>query len=108
MAKQISKPTYAVNKKLTAAQKRKLKKDIDDVVVQLQDLKTSTAEGLKEVNPAALTRISAKIDSMSEMGEMESLRLQMVMDRMSKMMSTMSNILKKMSDTAQSITQNLK
>lgn len=48
------------------------------------------------------------LDSMSEMGETESLRLQMSMDRMSKMMSTLSNLLKKISDTAQSITQNLK
>jgi hypothetical protein len=30
------------------------------------------------------------------------------MDRVSKMMSTLSNILKKISDTAQTITQNLK
>jgi hypothetical protein len=45
---------------------------------------------------------------MSEMGEMESLRLQMGMDRLSKMMSTLSNILKKISDTANSIIQNLK
>lgn len=48
------------------------------------------------------------IDAMSEMGEMESLRLQMAMDRLSKMMSTLSNLLKKTSDTASSITQNLK
>ena len=47
-------------------------------------------------------------DSMSEMGEMESLRLQMAMDRMSKLMETLSNILKKMSETASEITQNLK
>ena len=40
--------------------------------------------------------------------EMESLRLQMAMDRMSKMMSTLSNLLKKMSDTANQITQNMK
>jgi hypothetical protein len=39
---------------------------------------------------------------------MESLRLQMAMDRMSKMMSTLSNLLKKISDTSQSITQNIK
>jgi len=38
----------------------------------------------------------------------EQLRLQIAMDRMSKMMSTLSNILKKASDTAQAITQNLK
>ena len=45
---------------------------------------------------------------MSELGEMESLRLQMVMDRMSKMMSTLSNLLKKISCTTSQITQNLK
>jgi hypothetical protein len=44
----------------------------------------------------------------SSMGEMESLRLQMAMDRMSKMMSTLSNLLKKISDTANAMTQNLK
>jgi putative addiction module CopG family antidote len=48
------------------------------------------------------------LDSLSEMGEMESLRFQMAMDRLSKLMSTLSNILKKKSNTAQSITQNLK
>lgn len=48
------------------------------------------------------------LDSMSEMGEMESLRLQMAMDRLSKMMSTLSNLLKKISETAQCITQNIK
>lgn len=48
------------------------------------------------------------LDSLSEMGEMESLRLQMAMDRLSKLMSTLSNLLKKQSDTAQTITQNLK
>jgi hypothetical protein len=48
------------------------------------------------------------LDSMSELGETESLRLQMAMDRISKFMSTLSNILKKMSDTASQITQNLK
>lgn len=48
------------------------------------------------------------LDSMPEMGEMESLRLQMAMDRRSKMISMLSNLLKKISDTSQSITQNLK
>ena len=49
-----------------------------------------------------------KLDSLSEMGEMESLRLQMIMDRRSKMIQTLSNIMKKMSDTSQSIIQNIK
>ena len=39
---------------------------------------------------------------------MESLRLQMAMDRLSKLMSTLSNLLKKASDTAQSITLSIK
>jgi Arc/MetJ-type ribon-helix-helix transcriptional regulator len=49
-----------------------------------------------------------ELDSMSEMGEMESMRLQILMDRRSKLLETLSNIIKKMSDTSQSITQNLK
>ena len=44
----------------------------------------------------------------TENGELESLRLQTAMDRVSKTMSTLSNILKKLSDTQSSITQNLK
>jgi len=53
-------------------------------------------------------KLKSDLDSMSEMGEMESLRLQMAMDRMSKMMSTLSNLLKKISKTADDIVQNLK
>jgi antitoxin ParD1/3/4 len=49
-----------------------------------------------------------KLDSLSEMGEMESLRLQMIMDRRSKMLETLSNIMKKISDTQESIVGNLK
>jgi hypothetical protein len=54
------------------------------------------------------TASGSSLDSMSEMGETESLRLQMAMDRMSKMMSTLSNLLKKAAETASDITQNLK
>jgi len=49
-----------------------------------------------------------KLDNLSEMGEMESLRLQMAMDRLSKLMSTLSNILKKISETSDGITRNMK
>ena len=52
--------------------------------------------------------VQDKLDSLSEMGEMESLRLQMAMDRRSKLMSTLSNLLKKISDTQSQIVQNLK
>jgi hypothetical protein len=53
-------------------------------------------------------QIKSDLDSMSELSQLDSLRLQMAMDRMSKMLSTLSNLLKKMSDTAGQITQNLK
>ena len=56
----------------------------------------------------AIDDVTSELDSLSELGETESLRLQMAMDRMSKAMSTLSNILKKISDTSGQITQNLK
>lgn len=48
------------------------------------------------------------LDSASEISEMESLRLQMAMDRISKMMSTLSNVLKAIWDTVKDIVGNLK
>jgi hypothetical protein len=61
----------------------------------------------KDIDCASET-VKSKLDSLSELGEMESLRLQMAMDRLSKLMSTLSNMLKKQSETAQAITQNIK
>lgn len=65
-----------------------------------------------EMNGASLNNqinlIQNKTDSLSELGEMESLRLQMAMDRISKLMETLSNIMKKISDTDSVIVQNLK
>jgi hypothetical protein len=57
---------------------------------------------------AAVDKAKENLDSLNEMGELESLRLQMAMQRMTKLAETLSNILKKMSDTAQSIVQNIK
>ena len=62
----------------------------------------------KEDLDALVDKAKGDLDSMSEMGEMESLRLQMAMDRLSKTMSTLSNVLKKISDASNTITQNLK
>lgn len=53
-------------------------------------------------------RVKDKLDSLSEMGEMESLRLQMAMERMSKVSSMLSNLQKKLSDTQQGIIQSEK
>ena len=49
----------------------------------------------------------SKLDSLSEMSEMESLRLQMAMDRLSKLMTVMSNLTKKASVMVSAL-QNLK
>lgn len=56
----------------------------------------------------AAETVTAHLDGLSEMGEMESLRLQMAMDRMSKLMSTLSNLLRKVSETSSAIVQNIK
>lgn len=52
--------------------------------------------------------LKSQLDSMSEMSEMTSLRLQMAMDRRSKLIETLSNILKKLNATADTLVQNLK
>jgi len=66
--------------------------------------KLTDVEALKAVYES----IKNDLDSMSEMGEMESLRLQMAMDRLSKMMSTLSNMLKKISESNATIIGNIK
>ena len=48
------------------------------------------------------------VDAKDELSDLESLRLQMLMDRVSQMMATLSNLLKKLADTNSSIVQNLK
>ena len=56
---------------------------------------------------AEVTDILDQLDAVGELGETESLRLQMAMDRLSKMMSALSNALKKLSDSS-AIVQDLK
>ncbi len=52
----------------------------------------------------------AKADpgALADMTQLQSLRLQMAMDRLAKLMTTLSNVLKKISDTDSSVVQNLK
>jgi CRISPR/Cas system CSM-associated protein Csm2 small subunit len=52
--------------------------------------------------------IKGRLDSMNEMSEMTSMRLQMAMDRRSKFVEALSNILKKIDDTQNTIIQNMK
>jgi hypothetical protein len=55
-----------------------------------------------------IAKVADQLESAAEMGETESLRLQMMMDRRSKMMQALSNLMKKQADTAAAIVQNLK
>jgi hypothetical protein len=57
---------------------------------------------------AELENLKGQMDSLSDLSEQVSLRLQMMMDRRSKMISTLSNIMKKISETSSSIIQNMK
>lgn len=57
---------------------------------------------------ATIDAMKSDLDAMSQMGEMDALRLQMAMDRMSKMMAVLSNLLEKISDTQGAIVQNIK
>jgi len=52
--------------------------------------------------------LKGQLDSMNEVSEMTSLRLQMSMDRRSRLMATLSNIMKKIGDSTDAIVRNLK
>jgi hypothetical protein len=95
-----------------ALRKQKVQSDARALLARAEAVQDDYAPSAGQPSKAELDnqidQLKNDLDSMSEMGEMESLRLQMAMDRMSKMMSTLSNLLKKVSDTSQSITQNIK
>jgi len=63
-----------------------------------------TVSGLKSL----LDDLKGKLDGMNEMSEMTSLRLQMAMDRRSKFIETLSNIMKKVATTQETLVQNIK
>lgn len=100
---QVRPTVIKTNKIIVPAKATVIRKDVYSLKMQLTQMSDSIAVIKKEIDGLANQK-----DSMSEMGEMESLRLQMAMDRLSRMMSTLSNIMKKASKTQQSITQNMK
>ncbi len=65
---------------------------------------TSTIQGMKSL----LDDMKGKLDGMNEMSEMTSLRLQMTMDRRSKFISTLSQLMKKISSDQDMLAQNTK
>ncbi len=57
---------------------------------------------------ALQAELKGNLDAMGEMGEMQSRRMQMIMERRDKAMSTLSNIMRKISTTQETLVQNLK
>lgn len=69
---------------------------------------TVSAKVTKDEIEKTADEIKLKTDEASDLSETQSLQLQMHMDRKSKMMNTISNLFKKMSDTQDQIIGNLK
>lgn len=103
----MSKPVTSNTKKYSPAKALAIRKKITNLNDQAE-LAFKSVEISKKEAARIKTQLKKDLDNMSKMGEMEKLRLQMAMDRVSKMMSVLSNLLKKISDTASTISQNLK
>ncbi|MDP9086144.1 MAG: hypothetical protein M3N02_05185 [Pseudomonadota bacterium] len=92
--------------------KRRLLRDSRDLVERAQSagmhFTSPPGESRAVKINAAKDRLKAELDSVSEISEMDSLRLQMALDRLSKAMSTLSNLLEKTSATDDAITNNMK
>lgn len=106
---------YAGSEMFLQTEVLKLVKAVDDLktsklVVPLNILQSAIGDSRNTQREVDDLIVSMKndFDSLTEISEMESLRLQLAMDRLSKLMSVLSNLIKKMSDTAETITQNLK
>jgi predicted nucleic acid-binding Zn-ribbon protein len=83
---------------------------LDALDVKMQQAKSSFQKAQSDLNElnGAQAALRAELGTISDMSETESLRLQMIMDRLSKLMSTLSNVLKQSADTQKTIIQNMK
>ena len=92
--------------------KRRLLRDSRDLVARAQSAGTHFSSSPGDLRAAKINaardRLKAELDSVSEISEMDSLRLQMALDRLSKAMSTLSNLLEKTSATDDAIINNIK
>jgi hypothetical protein len=93
----------AAPKGLTADQK----KTFDAEIAKLAPLADGTDTVVKDLD-SKLKDSKANLDSLSAMSEAQQMKLQTVMQEVAKQLAACSNLLKKMSDTAQSIVQNIK
>jgi ribosome assembly protein YihI (activator of Der GTPase) len=111
----LEKETNALDRDLNMVNQEmhSVKQNFTDLVKEVKvdisdDLKSSEKqiEAIEAFEKA--NNLADKLDAMNEMSEMTSLWLQMMMDRRSKLISTLSNLMKKLSATQETIVQNLK
>jgi oligoendopeptidase F len=82
---------------------------VQEIKVDVSDNLKSSERQIEAIEAfEKANNLADKLDAMNEMSEMTSLRLQMMMDRRSRFISTLSNIMKKISTTQETIVQNLK
>jgi len=84
-----------------------IRTDTKNLKTQLEKLSDSVASMQRDLN-MLVESLKSKLDSKDEMSEADKLALQTAMERMNKAYSTISNMMKKMHDTQQSIIGNLK
>jgi hypothetical protein len=73
-----------------------------------KDYRPARGQPSRQELDTAIDKVKSDLDTMSELSEMDSLRLQAANERMAELMAMLSNVLKKISDTQQGIVQNIK
>jgi putative addiction module CopG family antidote len=81
---------------------------VRDAVRLLMRKERGTVLSALETLSSQLSDVRCRLEAMNEMSEMMLLRLQMQMDRRSKFIATLSNVMKKLSDTQETLVQNIK
>jgi hypothetical protein len=85
------------------------REDLKEIMARVKAINNAKAPYLQlQSTNRATVRSKEHLDSLDRIASMESLRLQMAMDRQAKLESMLSNVMKQLSSTAASITQNLK
>jgi len=83
------------------------KKQNLDTVRLVRSVASKKSPTKAEIN-AMIEQMKTDLNSLNEMSELDQIRLQMYMDRRSKMMETLSNLMKKINDTKEDIIKNMK
>ncbi len=97
------------------SEREKIRKQLQDEINKSGQTSVGRCRSLINCQDARLAQIEvsvkaleSKMDALAEFGKTLTLRLQMAMDRMAKFYSILSNLLKKLSDTATGIVSNMK